>query len=188
MEVGQEPGAEGNPQAARMFWMEQELAKLKRTMEQQTHGREPQPPGYWGVPVQQQYQKSEYEHGAITGAIAELCSPRPPPPPPPPGVLRGKVIGISEESVEERLRSITIQLPKLADASEPWAALRAGDWLSEIRPLIADVSEGARSWWDGIMEEAYRAYQLWLQSGPLQGAAPKVEKSEGHARLETRVV
>ena len=46
-----------------------------------------------------------------------------------------------------RLRNVPITLPTLKDVSEPQAALCAGDWLSELMPLISDVSEGARVWW-----------------------------------------
>ena len=47
----------------------------------------------------------------------------------------------------EVLRNVPITLPTLKDVSEPQAALCAGDWLSELMPLISDVSEGARVWW-----------------------------------------
>ena len=42
----------------------------------------------------------------------------------------------------EVLRNVPITLPVLQDVAQPQAALRARDWLSELMPLISDVSEG----------------------------------------------
>ena len=46
----------------------------------------------------------------------------------------------------EVLRNVPNTLPVPQDVAEPQAALRAGDWLSELMPLISDVSEGASTW------------------------------------------
>ena len=61
----------------------------------------------------------------------------------------------------EVLRNVPITLP----------TLRAGDWLSELMPLISDVSEGARVWWTGLVQRAQDAYTQWLTAGPMDRMA-----------------
>ena len=82
-----------------------------------------------------------------------------------------------------------ITLPTLKDVSEPQAALRAGDWLSELMPLISDVSEGARVWWTGLVERAQDAYATWLIAGPMDRMAvqPDLQVENKYVRLESRV-
>eukprot|EP00435_Cladocopium_sp_Y103_P028694 s3109_g7.t1 len=90
----------------------------------------------------------------------------------------------------ESLRSVPIQLPQLADVSKPNPALRAGDWMSEVQPLIADVSEGASTWWKKVTDEANKAYTNWLSAGPLDKMAiqPDVTVEPRYARLEARAL
>lgn len=47
------------------------------------------------------------------------------------------------------------------------ASLEAGDWLTHVRPLIADVSTKAIQWWDNVVEGAFKQYRLWLAASPL---------------------
>ena len=90
----------------------------------------------------------------------------------------------------EVLRNVPITLPILKDVSEPQAALRAGDWLSELMPLISDVSEGARVWWTGLVQRAQDAYATWLTAGPMDRMAvqPDLQVENKYVRLESRVL
>ena len=90
----------------------------------------------------------------------------------------------------EVLRNVPITLPILKDVSEPQAALRAGDWLSELMPLISDVSEGARVWWAGLVQRAQDAYNTWLTAGPMDRMAvqPDLQVENKYVRLESRVL
>ena len=78
----------------------------------------------------------------------------------------------------------------MKDVSEPQAALRAGDWLSELMPLISDVSEGARVWWTGLVQRAQDAYATWLTVGPMDRMAvqPDLQVENKYVRLESRVL
>ena len=53
------------------------------------------------------------------------------------------------------------------DESAPQAALRCGDWITEIEPLIGDVSGGAARWWAQLMSEVTAVYKVWLSSDAL---------------------
>eukprot|EP00435_Cladocopium_sp_Y103_P019170 s4393_g4.t1 len=92
---------------------------------------------------------------------------------------------------DEGLRSFQITLPTLPDAQIQNASLEAGDWLTQVRPLIADVSAAASTWWAKIEEETEKCYRNWLMAKPidkLKVAAPDInELSKGNERLAQRV-
>ena len=75
---------------------------------------------------------------------------------------------LTEENTEDALRSFPITLPKLASPSEKNAALLAGDWLTQIKPLISDVSTKAAGWWELVLRKTMEKYSLWLEAGPLE--------------------
>lgn len=68
---------------------------------------------------------------------------------------------------EEMLRSFPISLPKLPEPSVKNASLEAGDWLTQIRPLIADVCGASSSWWQMVEEKTEECYRRWLMAKPL---------------------
>ena len=70
------------------------------------------------------------------------------------------------EKKEEWLRAVPIQLPRLVEPTVQHAALEAGDWLAQIRPMIGDVSEQATRWWDCLVAITEREYRRWLASNP----------------------
>ena len=63
--------------------------------------------------------------------------------------------------------NVPITLPVLKDVTEPQPALGAGDWLSELMPLISDMSEGASTWWTETLQQAQDPYGQWLAASPL---------------------
>ena len=94
------------------------------------------------------------------------------------------------ESRDEGVRSI--ELPPLPGLHEgELGPLAAGDWLALITPMMKDLSSSSALWWDGVMEEATRVYEQWLQSEPLArlhlrpGLPPGCER-QPWARLEQR--
>ena len=179
-----------NAQAAKMFWLEQELKQLRETLEQRAQ-QCPRMPEFFNEPFQRKYSQTSVGAEVFRSAVTEMCTP--PPPPPPVGPVRGRALAQVEEvggEGVERLRGIPITLPKLLDVTEPKSALGAGDWLSEIQPLITDVSENARAWWQTVMDEANRTYHMWLAAGPLEKlqVTPNVMATEAFSRLESRVV
>ena len=130
--------------------------------------------------------------GGLQGGDQFEQAPTPPLPPPPIQMEENRAhLGADKAGdKEEDLRSIPINLPKLAEVHAENAALRAGDWLSEIRPLIADVSQRAGPWWLRLEERAMVAYQKWLSAGPLERlkVIPEKVEEEPFIRLESRVV
>ena len=113
-----------------------------------------------------------------------------PPVPPPPRAEEQPEKTEAENGTTEQLRSIPITLPKLVEANAEQAAIKAGDWLSEVRPLVEDVSDRAGWWWSQIMKIATSTYHRWLSAGPLERLRVEPEKTElvGFERLESRVV
>ena len=184
------------PGADRFAWLDREVRMM--------HGERPRLTGeYWEQPV--------HRHGGPPADFGYV--PQPPPQPPqghgvgPYGVPmfaapmqygsmplqwqqpQPQAKGPDGEA-SEVLRNVPITLPTLKDVSEPQAALRAGDWLSELMPLISDVSEGARVWWTGLVQRAQDAYATWLTAGPMDRMAvqPDLQVENKYVRLESRVL
>ena len=78
-------------------------------------------------------------------------------------------------------------LPKLPDESTPQAALRCGDGITEVEPLIGDVSGGAARWWTQLMNEVNAVYKVWLSSDALTRLEVDVQVKPNATRLEGRV-
>ena len=99
--------------------------------------------------------------------------------------------GSSTEVKEESLRSVPITIPALVSPDAPNAALEAGDWLAQLRPLVGDVAASATQWWDNLMSVTNSAYHTWLSLGPLERLhvqAPMVEETSARqTRLDQRV-
>ena len=100
--------------------------------------------------------------------------------------------GVSlEDGYEDQLRSFPIKLPQLPDPAMKLASLEAGDWLTQVRPLIGDVSARAGSWWDGVLQSVTSVYTCWLEASPLERlkiVAPRVDQCGRHSeRLSQRV-
>ena len=62
------------------------------------------------------------------------------------------------------------KLPPLPDPSIEDACIAVSDWLTQIQPIMSDLSDrsGAWSWWQRIMTVAQQAYIRWQQAGPLE--------------------
>ena len=114
---------------------------------------------------------------------------RQPPPPPPMKGTGGRDGG--EDRFEDQLRSFPIKLPVLPEPSTKMASLEAGDWLTQVKPLISDVSGKAGKWWDGVINRVTQVYLQWLEASPLERlkiTAPMMTaEEEGSVRLAQRV-
>ena len=92
---------------------------------------------------------------------------------------------------QEEMRSIPIVLPTLADPTARHAALMAGDWLTQIEPLISDVSARAGYWWNKLLDATMQRYREWLQASPLKrlyvDPPGESELPRGFDRLRQRV-
>ena len=161
----------------RVHRLEREVETLRELMHRDQKG-----PGgatasgdYWRMPVQRD------ERAAARGEIQRLRE----------NVSEQKVRAeYCEERTEDSLRSFPITLPKLASPSEKNAALLAGDWLTQIKPLISDVSSKASVWWDLVLQQTMAKYSMWLEAGPLDKLRilpPSDEEIPGYGRLVQRV-
>ena len=152
----------GRFQVARLQWHERELQELKSRMK--THETKH---GGHGVPV---WQKSD---GLWMHADEQQPGQGCVPPPPPMSVEVKKPDGgganfdwgprspdlSAKDEPKDDLRAINVTLPRL-----PWMKAH---WITEIEPLIGDVSGGAARWWAQLMSEVTAVYKVWLSSDAL---------------------
>ena len=151
----------GRFQVARLQWLERELQELKSRMKihETKHG------GH-GVPVWQQsdglwmhvtWTATRPRRRPTTSASVEMKKPD--------GGGANFEWGsnspdlTAKDEPKDDLRAINVTLPRLPDESTPHAALRCGDWITEIEPLIGDVSGGGASWWTPLMSEVNAVYK-----------------------------
>ena len=157
------------PREARMKWLQREVEALQIMMQSKHARPTAKESSYWDAPFETPEQKTA------------RMFPR-----------KGqKDIGETEERVEDSLRSFPITLPRLIEPSVQNAALQAGDWLTQVRPLIADTSTKAGTWWDQLLELTMRQYGKWLEANPLErlqiSPPQESELPSGHERLEQRI-
>ena len=149
------------PPEARAMWLERELKSLQATVEKMAGERRAS--GYWETP------------------FIKMDDPAQP----------SSFQNDFREFREENLRSVPISIPALVAPGSANAALEAGDWLAQLRPLIGDVSMAATKCWDDLMAATNVAYNRWLSLGPLerlQVRAPTMEETSGrNVRLDQRV-
>ena len=67
------------------------------------------------------------------------------------------------------------------------AALQAGDWLTQVKPLIADTSIKAGAWWDQLLDCTMKQYGRWLEANPLDRLKILPPMESEHERLEQRI-
>ena len=82
----------------------------------------------------------------------------------------GLGLGPPGQALEVRLLLGIAQLPLLPDPSSDDACIAVTDWLTQIQPIMSDLSERSWMWWKRVMEVAHAAYARWQQAGPLEKA------------------
>ena len=96
-----------------------------------------------------------------------------------------------DERTDEGLRSFPVTLPALPEPHISHASLEAGDWLTQVQPLIADVSGAASAWWSKVVEKTTEQYHKWLSATPLDklkvNPPDHSELARNHERLAQRV-
>ena len=142
-------GAAANNQAARLQWLERELSELRGRIQQQEQGACAS-----AVPAQKGTVKGgePVNHGVQHECQGALHGEGHAPPPLTKATkAETRSDGMELQARDSDLRSVSVVLPKLPEEGSHQAALRCGDWLAEITPLVADVSShavygGASSW------------------------------------------
>ena len=85
------------------------------------------------------------------------------------------------------------KLPALPDPGTEDACIAVSDWLTQIQPIMSDLSERSGSWWKRVMEVAQAAYARWQQAGPLEKSmvtcdSPTDLLEDKLSRLEARAL
>ena len=94
---------------------------------------------------------------------------------------------MKEDRQDECLRSFPITLPVLPEPHVPHASLEAGDWLTQIRPLISDVNGAASTWWDNVVTRTMEQYHKWLGAKPMDKLKVQPPDHEGLAQGNSRL-
>ena len=69
----------------------------------------------------------------------------------------------------------------------------AGDWITQLSPVIGTMSATSGLWWAEVLREAYRLYTRWLAADPVQRLSIKAEAtcilspSPRHVLIEQRL-
>ena len=93
---------------------------------------------------------------------------------------------------EEPSRSVT-DLPELQAFTPQEGSVLAGDWITQLSPVIGTMSATSSVWWGEVLREAYRLYTKWLAADPVQRLSIKAEAtcslspSPRHVLIEQRL-
>ena len=99
-----------------------------------------------------------------------------PPPPLPWGMKEGDGSrgGEGPTRPEEPSRSVT-DLPELQAFTPQEGSVLAGDWITQLSPVIGTMSATSGVWWTEVLREAYHLYTRWLVADPVQRLSIKAE-------------
>ena len=99
--------------------------------------------------------------------------------------------GDRESTEDADLKAIPIVLPQLPEPEGRDASLEAGDWITQLEPLIGDLSKNASQWWKKVMKVTSQRYAGWLHADPLVrlkiGAPEGSLSPQSFERLDQRV-
>ena len=93
---------------------------------------------------------------------------------------------------EEPSRSVT-DLPELPAFTPQEGSVLAGDWMTQLTPVVGTLSATSGVYWSGVLKEAYSLYSRWLAADPVQRLAIKAEanawsvRSPRHELIEQRL-
>ena len=73
------------------------------------------------------------------------------------------------------------------------SCIAASDWLTQVDPVMADISDRSGLWWARVSEVAQLAYQSWQAAGPLEKSLVECQppadlQDPRYARLEARAL
>ena len=84
---------------------------------------------------------------------------------------------VSVASTTEALRNL--ELPTLPAPNVEGASILFGDWLTMAFPLMSDISNSAKAWWEESLGAAQEHYTHWLTLTPLE----RIRKRPGGAGI-----
>ena len=102
----------------------------------------------------------------------------------------GRKEGEGKDDVE-KVRSGIIEMPKLPEWSVESGPLDMGDWLTQVQPIMGDLTSTSHLWWNLILEESKKWYLAHQALGPMDTLthqpSPSAElKDVKWSRLERR--
>ena len=74
--------------------------------------------------------------------------------------------GEGKEEVET-VRSGIIDMPQLPEWSVESGPLDMGDWLTQVQPIMGDLTSTSHQWWNLILEESKKWYMVHQSLGPM---------------------
>ena len=85
------------------------------------------------------------------------------------------------------------KLPSLCGPLEEDACIAAADWITQVTPVMGDLSPASAVWWRRVLATAQDAYNRWQVAGALEKASVTCNVSAElqdarYARLESRAV
>ena len=129
------------------------------------------------------------------GEVAGILGHKPIPPPPslPPGMCASNTVGAPESSnkPEEPSRAVT-ELPDLPGFTPQEGSVLAGDWVTQLTPVVGTLSPTSGLYWSEVLRGAY-VYTRWLGADPVQRLSIKAEAngwvcaSPKHVLIEQRL-
>ena len=84
-------------------------------------------------------------------------------------------------------------LPELQAFTPQEGSVLAGDWITQLFPVVGTMSATSSVWWSEVLREAYRLYTKWLVADPVQRLSIKAEAtcslspSPRHVLIEQRL-
>ena len=90
-----------------------------------------------------------------------------------------------EKSPTEGLRSSSPVLPKLPQMGQRHSSVDASDWLTEVRPLVGDLSTTSSLWWDLTLKHGMKSYNQWISATPLERLRQKPPEPVVDVNLNT---
>ena len=121
-------------------------------------------------------------------------APIPPPPSLPPGMCATEpdsTQGIASKP-EEPSRAVT-ELPDLPGFAPQEGSALAGDWVTQLTPVVGTLSPTSGLYWSEVLRGAYDLYTRWLGADPVQRLSIKAEAngwvcaSSKHVLIEQRL-
>ena len=148
--------------------------------------KEPPPPDDLGWP----------EWACPLGEVTGVLGPTPIPPPPllPPGMCAAEPDSTqgSTSKPEEPSRAVT-ELPELPGFTPQEGSVLAGDWVTQLTPVVGTLSPTSGLYWSEVLRGAYDLYMRWLGADPVQRLSIKAEAngwvcaSSKHVLIEQRL-
>ena len=85
------------------------------------------------------------------------------------------------------------KLPTLPEPGAEDSCIEVTDWVTQVRPIMSDLSDRSSVWWERVTAVAHEAYGKWQRAGPLEKSmvecqCPPDLADHRYSRLEARAL